>query len=214
MDLIRQLHHTDSSRDNGANISAGISCILPLPTVVYTGDEAGRVVSWLISCDGYILIMSSMSGIVSNVAERMYFGLGRVLGLPLCRKYISSWNIFSVDLFQGSLLLQRVTRVDFPFQPMTKKDFIEGCFCFKIHWAAVLESHFALLDMEFVGLVCLSGLFVCSNFTSQKISKHRQQGNLSPKIKQKYQSVSLPPVFIPQRRSQEGGCLIDKERII
>ncbi|KAJ5146347.1 Concanavalin A-like lectin/glucanase subgroup [Penicillium bovifimosum] len=46
LELIRQLHHTDSSRDNGANISAGISCILALPHVVYTGDEAGRVYEW------------------------------------------------------------------------------------------------------------------------------------------------------------------------
>ncbi|KAJ5947666.1 hypothetical protein N7466_000681 [Penicillium verhagenii] len=46
LELIRQLHHTDSSRDNGANISAGISCILALPQVVYTGDEAGRVYEW------------------------------------------------------------------------------------------------------------------------------------------------------------------------
>ncbi|KAJ5775302.1 uncharacterized protein N7511_000313 [Penicillium nucicola] len=46
LELIRQLHHTDSSRDTGANISAGISCILTLPHVVYTGDEAGRVYEW------------------------------------------------------------------------------------------------------------------------------------------------------------------------
>lgn len=44
LELIRQLHHTDNNRDNGANIQAGISCILALPQVVYTGDEAGRVV--------------------------------------------------------------------------------------------------------------------------------------------------------------------------
>ncbi|OKO99835.1 Beige protein -like protein [Penicillium subrubescens] len=43
LELIRQLHHTDNSRDNGANIQSGISCILALPQVVYTGDEAGRV---------------------------------------------------------------------------------------------------------------------------------------------------------------------------
>lgn len=48
LELIRQLHHTDNTRDNGANISSGISCVLALPQVVYTGDEAGRVVS--ISC--------------------------------------------------------------------------------------------------------------------------------------------------------------------
>ncbi|CAL5871223.1 uncharacterized protein PFLUO_LOCUS5471 [Penicillium psychrofluorescens] len=46
LELIRQLHHTDSSRDNGANISAGITCILALAHVVYTGDEAGRVYEW------------------------------------------------------------------------------------------------------------------------------------------------------------------------
>ncbi|KAH8423537.1 Beige/BEACH domain protein [Aspergillus melleus] len=46
LELIRQLHHTDNSRDNGANISVGISCILALPQVVYTGDEVGRVYEW------------------------------------------------------------------------------------------------------------------------------------------------------------------------
>lgn len=45
LELIRQLHHTDPSRDTGENITAGISCILALPQVVYTGDEVGRVVS-------------------------------------------------------------------------------------------------------------------------------------------------------------------------
>ncbi|EAW12708.1 Beige/BEACH domain protein [Aspergillus clavatus NRRL 1] len=46
LELIRQLHHIDNNRDNGANISVGISCILTLPHVVYTGDEAGRVYEW------------------------------------------------------------------------------------------------------------------------------------------------------------------------
>ncbi|KAJ5723570.1 hypothetical protein N7488_001605 [Penicillium malachiteum] len=46
LELIRQLHHTDNTRDTGANISAGISCILALPQVVYTGDEVGRVYEW------------------------------------------------------------------------------------------------------------------------------------------------------------------------
>ncbi|KIX09499.1 uncharacterized protein Z518_00579 [Rhinocladiella mackenziei CBS 650.93] len=44
LELIRQLNHADSSRDDGANVNAGISCILPMPQVVYTGDEDGRVV--------------------------------------------------------------------------------------------------------------------------------------------------------------------------
>ncbi|PGH19683.1 hypothetical protein AJ80_03838 [Polytolypa hystricis UAMH7299] len=46
LDLIRQLHHVDSNRGDGANAVAGISCILPLPHVVYTGDETGRVYEW------------------------------------------------------------------------------------------------------------------------------------------------------------------------
>lgn len=46
LELIRQLHHIDNNRDNGANISVGISCILALPQVVYTGDVMGRVVGF------------------------------------------------------------------------------------------------------------------------------------------------------------------------
>jgi len=46
LELIRQLNHADSTRDDGANVTAGISCILPMPQVVYTGDEDGRVVSF------------------------------------------------------------------------------------------------------------------------------------------------------------------------
>lgn len=45
LELIRQLHHADDSREDGGNVRAGISCILPMPQVVYTGDEDGRVVS-------------------------------------------------------------------------------------------------------------------------------------------------------------------------
>jgi hypothetical protein len=44
LELLRQLNHTDSSRDDGANVNAGISCILPMAQLVYTGDEDGRVV--------------------------------------------------------------------------------------------------------------------------------------------------------------------------
>lgn len=51
LELIRQLHHVDQHKDSGVNVSAGISCILPLPHSVYTGDEAGRVVSYSIFLD-------------------------------------------------------------------------------------------------------------------------------------------------------------------
>lgn len=45
LEVIRQLNHVDNSREDGGNVRAGISCILPMPQVVYTGDDDGRVVS-------------------------------------------------------------------------------------------------------------------------------------------------------------------------
>ena len=46
LEAIRHLNHVDSAREDGGNVSAGISCILALPQVVYTGDDDGRVVEW------------------------------------------------------------------------------------------------------------------------------------------------------------------------
>ena len=43
--LVRQLNHADPQNEDGGNVTAGISCILPMSQVVYTGDEDGRVVS-------------------------------------------------------------------------------------------------------------------------------------------------------------------------
>ena len=48
LELIRQLNHTDGAREDGGNVAAAVSCILPMPQVVYTGDEDGKVVS--LSC--------------------------------------------------------------------------------------------------------------------------------------------------------------------
>ena len=44
LELIRQLNHIDTNREGESNVSAGITYILPMPQVVYTGDEDGRVV--------------------------------------------------------------------------------------------------------------------------------------------------------------------------
>ncbi|KAF2732378.1 beach-domain-containing protein [Polyplosphaeria fusca] len=41
---VTKLNHTDASREDGANFAAPITCILPMPHNVYTGDEEGRVV--------------------------------------------------------------------------------------------------------------------------------------------------------------------------
>ncbi|QVM11455.1 hypothetical protein D8B26_006103 [Coccidioides posadasii str. Silveira] len=46
LDLIRQLHHVDQVRGDGAVSSTGITYILPLAQAVYTGDEAGSVYEW------------------------------------------------------------------------------------------------------------------------------------------------------------------------
>ncbi|KAJ4299741.1 beige protein-like 1 [Kalmusia sp. IMI 367209] len=42
--LIKRLNHGDASREDGQNYQAPITCILPMPHNVYTGDEEGRVV--------------------------------------------------------------------------------------------------------------------------------------------------------------------------
>ncbi|KAL5404766.1 hypothetical protein PMIN03_008902 [Paraphaeosphaeria minitans] len=44
--LVKQLNHGDPSREDGANHQAPITCILPMPHNVYTGDEEGRVYEW------------------------------------------------------------------------------------------------------------------------------------------------------------------------
>ena len=49
LELIRQLNHVDSGRDDGGNVRASISCLLPMPQVLYTGDEEGKVVCILLS---------------------------------------------------------------------------------------------------------------------------------------------------------------------
>jgi hypothetical protein len=53
LDFLRRLDHVDPKGEKGGNTEAGITCISPLPTCVYTGDDDGRVVSicpttWLI----------------------------------------------------------------------------------------------------------------------------------------------------------------------
>ncbi|KAG5983741.1 hypothetical protein E4U55_007269 [Claviceps digitariae] len=46
LELLRRLDHVDFKSDNDRNTDAGISCITPMPTCVYTGDEDGRVYEW------------------------------------------------------------------------------------------------------------------------------------------------------------------------
>jgi len=42
---MRRLDHVNPKSETGVNVEAAITCIAPLPTLVYTGDEDGRVVS-------------------------------------------------------------------------------------------------------------------------------------------------------------------------
>ncbi|KAM0696036.1 hypothetical protein Q7P36_004519 [Cladosporium allicinum] len=46
LQLVNRLNHADSSREDGGNIGAGISALLPMAGSVYTGDEEGRVWEW------------------------------------------------------------------------------------------------------------------------------------------------------------------------
>lgn len=45
LDFLRRLDHVDLKGEKGGNTEAGITCISPMPTCLYTGDEDGRVVS-------------------------------------------------------------------------------------------------------------------------------------------------------------------------
>ncbi|KAJ4157757.1 beige protein-like 1 [Fusarium falciforme] len=46
LELLRKLDHVDYKNDKGANTEAGVTCITPMPTCVYTGDDDGRVYEW------------------------------------------------------------------------------------------------------------------------------------------------------------------------
>ena len=71
LETIRQLNHLGSNREGEVNVSAGITFISPMPQVVYTGDEDGRVVS-LAKTPVQVCTSdddSSTSGIVFNGIE-------------------------------------------------------------------------------------------------------------------------------------------------
>ncbi|KAI6781909.1 Beige protein-like protein [Emericellopsis cladophorae] len=44
LEFLRRLDHVDPKSDKGGSTEAGITCISPMPTCVYTGDDDGRVV--------------------------------------------------------------------------------------------------------------------------------------------------------------------------
>lgn len=45
LQFVRRLDHVNLKSETGANVEAAITCIAPLPGLVYTGDDDGRVVS-------------------------------------------------------------------------------------------------------------------------------------------------------------------------
>ncbi|KAI0837982.1 beach-domain-containing protein [Hypoxylon sp. FL0890] len=46
LELIRRLDHIDTRSETGTNTEAAITCITPMPQLVYTGDDDGRVYEW------------------------------------------------------------------------------------------------------------------------------------------------------------------------
>lgn len=46
LELLRRLDHIDYNSEKGENTAAGITCISPMPTCLYTGDDDGRVYEW------------------------------------------------------------------------------------------------------------------------------------------------------------------------
>jgi WD40 repeat protein len=45
LEFLRRLDHVDPKSETGGNFEGAITCIAPMPQLVYTGDEDGRVVS-------------------------------------------------------------------------------------------------------------------------------------------------------------------------
>lgn len=48
LELLRRLDHVDAKSEQGTIVEAPITCVTPMPGMVYTGDEDGRVVSFAI----------------------------------------------------------------------------------------------------------------------------------------------------------------------
>ncbi|KAI1403229.1 beach-domain-containing protein [Hypoxylon fuscum] len=46
LELVRRLDHIDARSETGTNTEAAITCITPMPQLVYTGDDDGRVYEW------------------------------------------------------------------------------------------------------------------------------------------------------------------------
>ncbi|KAI0803611.1 beige/BEACH domain-containing protein [Xylaria sp. FL0064] len=46
LELVKRLDHIDPRSESGANTEAPITCITPMPQLVYTGDDDGRVYEW------------------------------------------------------------------------------------------------------------------------------------------------------------------------
>jgi len=46
LEFQRRLDHANPKSESGANVDAAITCISPMPQLVYTGDDDGRVVSF------------------------------------------------------------------------------------------------------------------------------------------------------------------------
>ncbi|KAI0124713.1 hypothetical protein BJ170DRAFT_634802 [Xylariales sp. AK1849] len=46
LEFVRRLDHVDARSETGTNVDAAITCITPMPQLVYTGDDDGRVYEW------------------------------------------------------------------------------------------------------------------------------------------------------------------------
>ncbi|KAK0628604.1 hypothetical protein B0T17DRAFT_159534 [Bombardia bombarda] len=46
LEFLRRLDHVNTKSEAGDNVEAAITCITPLPQLVYTGDDDGRVYEW------------------------------------------------------------------------------------------------------------------------------------------------------------------------
>ena len=102
LECIRQLNHVDQAKESGENVEAGISCILPMPQVVYTGDEDGKVVS------AFTISLPSL-----DVTDNAFSGSGTVCNGTeavdkhvICKKVLDVYRDESIAREEGAGVLE------------------------------------------------------------------------------------------------------------
>jgi WD40 repeat protein len=80
LELLRRLDHINFKGDDHGNTDAGITCITPMPTCVYTGDEDGRVVGSPFASKNNVPLSNpccSTNGTLAEETDRIWSSLAQ-----------------------------------------------------------------------------------------------------------------------------------------